>query len=107
MELLQEFTDAIRARNMVRIVFRLRDGEPLLDRIFAPLDFGKSRKAFDRVDRFWLWDEGASDRRPLGLLLRQIEAMEVLDDHFDPSQFVTWDVKSSPWRISRDWGQFS
>jgi hypothetical protein len=33
--------------------------------------------------------------------------MELLPDIIDPAEFVTWDVKKSPWFVARNWGTYS
>jgi hypothetical protein len=33
--------------------------------------------------------------------------MDILDEYFEPAEFVTWNTRTSPWFITRDWGAYS
>lgn len=37
----------------------------------------------------------------------QVIKIDLLDEIFDPAEFITWDVKKSKWFIERDWGKYS
>jgi len=102
------FIDAIASCNKVRLTFHSKEDEANLTRICAPMDYGPSRRAKDKSDRFHLWDY-ESDRKNhvLSLLPEQVISIERLDDVFSPDEFVTWDTTTSHWFISRDWGKHS
>ncbi|WP_081609391.1 hypothetical protein [Zestomonas thermotolerans] len=100
-----EFVQAIQSKNKVRLTFHSKeDGRPLV-RVCAPMDYGPSRRAKDKSDRFHLWDyESDSAQHVLSLLPNQVIRVEVLPELFDPAEFVTWDTQ---WFVQRDWGHYS
>ena len=101
----QQFIDAIHSLNKVRIIFDSKeDGSPLV-RVCAPMDFGPSRRAHNKADRFHSWDyESDQENHVLSLLPEQIISIEVQEESFHPSEFVTWDPD---WFVPRDWGEYS
>ncbi|MBZ5523194.1 MAG: hypothetical protein LAP21_13235 [Acidobacteriia bacterium] len=103
-----EFISAIRAKNKVRLTFFSKQDGTVVVRKCAPMDFGPSRRATDKSSRFHLWDyESDSTKHTLSLLPNQVKTIDVLDEAFDPSEFVTWDTRKSPWFVMRDWGAYS
>lgn len=108
MKYVEEFIQAIREKTNVRLTFHSKEDLTFLTRRCAPMDFGPSRRTRAKDDRFHLWDF-ESDKAPhvLSLSPIQIAGMEFLEDHFDPSEFVSWDTTSSPWHVPRDWGTHS
>lgn len=106
--MIEEFIQAIRDRRKVRLFFYSKEDGGNLIRVCAPMDYGPSRRARVKNDRYHLWDyDSDAQRHSLSLNPEQVLSIEVLEDTFDPSEFVTWNTKSSPWFISRDWGQYS
>ncbi len=104
----EDFVKAIHDKRKVRITFLSKEDQGLLTRLCAPMDFGPSRRATDKSDRHHLWDyESDKSNHVLSLLPNQIHSIEVTDDAFDPSQFITWDTKKSVWFIERNWGEYS
>ena len=103
-----KFIQAIRDKRKVRVTFYSKEDGGLLTRKCAPMDYGPSRRAKQQNDRFHLWDyESDIERHSLRLNPEQISKLEVLDEIFDPSEFITWDTTENPWFIPRDWGQYS
>lgn len=103
-----KFIQAIRDKRKVRVTFYSKEDGGLLTRKCAPMDYGPSRRAKQQNDRFHLWDyESDTERHSLQLNPEQISKLEVLDEIFDPSEFITWDTTEHPWFIPRDWGQYS
>ena len=102
------FVQAIREKHKVRLTFFSKeDGRPLT-RVCAPMDYGPSRRAHDKNDRYHLWDyESDEGKHVLSLKPDQVQGMEPLDDQFDPAEFVTWSTATSPWFVKRDWGRYS
>ncbi len=102
------FIDALENRMKVEITFSSKEDGETLKRLCAPMDFGPSRRAKDGLDRYHSWDYG-SDERPhsLSLLPNAILRISATDEEFDPKEFVTWDLKKSPWFHTRDWGRHS
>ena len=105
---IDEFIQAIRDKKKVRLAFYSKEDEGLLVRKCAPMDYGPSRRAKQKNDRFHLWDyESDTQNHTLSLNPEQISDLKVLDEVFDPSEFITWDTTESPWFIQRDWGKYS
>jgi len=99
------FIQAIREKRKVRLTFFSKEDGRNLTRVCAPMDFGPGRKIRDRRDRFWAWDyESDTGQHTLGLPPEQVRTMVVLEDSFDPAEFVTW---APAWIVPRDWGQYS
>lgn len=106
--LLEVFTQAIRDKRKVRLTFFSKEDGHALVRTCAPLDFGPSRRARDKSDRFHLWDYDSDTRNHvLSLPPHQVMNLEILDETFDPADLVTWDIASHPWFFARDWGEYS
>jgi len=103
-----DFIGAIQAKKKIRVEFYSKEDSGSLVRKCAPMDYGPSRGAEQKNDRFHMWDY-ESDKGPhtLSLNPNQIHKLEILDELFDPSEFITWDVKKSPWFIKRNWGVYS
>lgn len=104
----ERFIQAIHARNKVRVTFYSKEDEGILVRKCAPMDYGPSRRTHVKNDRFHLWDYESDERiHTLSLNPWQVKSLEVLDEAFDPTEFVTWDTKQSKWFVPRDWGKYS
>jgi hypothetical protein len=100
-----EFIQAIQSKNKVRLTFSSKEDGATLVRTCAPMDFGPSRRAQNKSDRFHLWDyDSDMKNHTLSLLPAQVVSIEVLAETFEPSEFVTWSTTKSPWFIPRDWG---
>ena len=104
----EDFINAIHAKKKVRIKFKSKEDSDFLVRKCAPMDYGPSRSAKQKNDKFHMWDY-ESDKGPhtLSLNPEQLQKLDVLDETFDPGEFITWDTKRSPWFIPRDWGVYS
>jgi hypothetical protein len=101
----KQFIDAIHSLNKVRITFHSKEDGVPLSRVCAPMDFGPSRRAHNKEDRFHSWDyESDQKNHVLSLLPNQIISIEVLGENFHPSEFVTWQPN---WFVTRDWGAYS
>lgn len=103
--MLDEFVAAIRSCNRIRLTFFSKEDGHQLVRRCAPMDYGPSRKAANRANRFHFWDyDSDTSQHTLSLLPNQIVRIDVLDELFDPSEFVTWPPQ---WFVQRDWGAYS
>lgn len=103
-----DFIKAIHTKNKILLHFFSKEDGIVLARTCAPMDFGPSRRTVEKNDRFHLWDyDSDTKRHTLSLNLGQIQSMEILNEEFNPAEFVTWDTKKSPWFIERDWGVYS
>lgn len=108
MSLEQVFKQAIDKKLKLKLSFYSKEDNSQLIRVCAPMDFGPSRRAHNKDDRFHFWDyESDSKVHTLSLLPEQVIDIEVLNEGFDPKEFITWDVNKSPWFYKRDWGQYS
>jgi hypothetical protein len=103
-----KFINAIHAQKKVRVTFFSKEDFGTLIRKCAPMDYGPSRRAKEKNDRYHLWDyESDTKVHTLSLNPQQVLSIEILDESFDPSEFITWDTKQSPWFVTRDWGIYS
>lgn len=103
-----DFIKAIHDKKKVQLTFFSKDDGHSLVRLCAPMDFGPSRRATDKSDRYHLWDyESDTRNHVLSLLPSQVQLITVTDESFEPSEFIAWDTDKSPWFIDRDWGQYS
>ncbi|GAB6152803.1 hypothetical protein JCM17380_15530 [Desulfosporosinus burensis] len=107
-EAVTQFVGAIQDKKLVKISFYSKEDGLTIIRTCAPMDFGPSRRAKIKNDRFHVWDID-SDEKPhiLSLSPEQIAEIVVLENEFNPSNIVTWDTNRSPWLIERDWGDVS
>ncbi len=100
------FVKAIHEKVKVKVTFFSKDDGGLLERVCAPMDYGPSRRSKKKDDRYHMWDyeSNSGNQHTLSLPVDQIKNIEILNDHFDPAEFVTWPPN---WLIPRDWGEFS
>jgi len=102
------FLAALHGKQRVLLHFFSKEDQTIMQRACAPMDFGPSRRAKDKSDRYHLWDfESDSSNHVLSLLPVQVSRIELQEVPFDPIEFITWNVSTSPWFTERDWGQFS
>ena len=101
------FINAIREKRKIFVTFFSKEDRRVIRRTCAPMDYGPSRIEKRDVDRYHMWDYDSDSRKhPLMLLPEQIKDMEVLNEHFEPSEFVQDHWKLN-WKIKRDWGKYS
>lgn len=99
------FIQAIYDKKKIRVSFYSKEDRDIVIRICAPMDYGPSRRAKDKSDRFHMWDyESDTEQHTLSLKPEQISGIEMLEETFEPSEFVTW---QTDWIVPRDWGQYS
>jgi hypothetical protein len=91
---------------MIQLAFHSKeDGGRLLVRKCAPMDFGPSSRAREKNDRFHVWDyESDTANHVLSLSPEQVASIAVLEETFEPSEFVKWKPK---WLVRRNWGIYS
>ncbi len=51
-----KFIDAIHSRSKIMLTFYSKEDNATITRLTAPMDFGPSRRAHDKSDRFHFWD---------------------------------------------------
>lgn len=101
----ESFIAAIHSKNKARVTFYSKEDGKNLTRVCAPMDYGPSRRAHNKDDRFHSWDfESDQKNHVLSLLPEQVVSIEVLEEEFDPVDFVTWQPN---WFIERNWGVHS
>jgi hypothetical protein len=102
------FVTSIHRRTRIALTFFSKEDRRELKRSCAPMDFGPSRRAKLKVDRYHFWDyDSDTERHTLSLVPAQVVRIEATEIVFDPAEFVTWSIATSPWFIERDWGDFS
>ena len=100
-----KFIQAIHDKQKIKATFFSKKDQQETTRLCAPMDYGPSRRAKDKQDRYHVWDYEGSDRQHVtSLLPEQVFEINVTDESFNPEEFIDWDVKESPWFIKRDWG---
>lgn len=91
-----KFIAAIKSKNKIRLHFFSKQDNGVLVRTCAPMD------------RLHVWDyDSDTKRHTLSLLPNQIVEIEVLEEKFEPTDFITWNTTDSPWFVARDWGVYS
>jgi hypothetical protein len=101
----ESFINAIHSKNKIKVKFYSKEDGRNLVRLCAPMDFGPSRRAHNKSDRFHMWDyESDQKNHALGLLPEQIVNIEIQSENFHPGEFVTWQPN---WFTPRDWGTYS
>lgn len=101
------FIRAIYEKRKIKLVFFSKEDNNYLERTCAPMDYGPSRRTKDNKNRLHVWDyDSDREEHTLSLPLEQIKSLEILPENFDPSEFITWDIKRSPWFIKRNWGNY-
>jgi hypothetical protein len=99
------FIQAIHTKNKISITFHSKEDGHTITRKCAPMDYGPSTRAHNKSDRFHSWDyESDKQNHTLSLLPNQTIEITVLNEKFDPKEFVTWPPK---WIIARNWGAHS
>ena len=102
------FVTAIHEKRKIRLTFYSKEDAGVIVRTCAPMDYGPSRRAREKNDRYHLWNyESDTGQHILSVPPEQVQEMTVLDEHFEPGEFVTWSTAASPWFIKRDWGPYS
>lgn len=103
-----KFIKAIHSKNKIRLTFYSKEDGAEIARTCAPMDYGPSRRATNKDDRYHFWDyDSDTASHTLSLLPNQVVRIDVLPETFDPAGFITWDTKKSQWFVPRDWGIYS
>ena len=102
------FLSALYALHKVQLTFFSKEDGTHLIRSCAPMDYGPSRRAKNSVPRYHFWDYDSDKKyHPLSIPPEQIIRIIGTEDIFSPAEFVTWNLTTSPWFITRDWAEFS
>jgi hypothetical protein len=102
---LEKFIKAIKEKRIISVKFNSQDkGE--ITRKCLPFDFGPWRRKINpNPDRYHLYDLDSPDgQHNLSILPDQIIEISLLDEYFDPANYINW---TPSWFIIRDWGIYS
>lgn len=98
------FINAIYQKKLVELTFRDSDGS-VKTRTCVPFDYGPSSRSKDKSDRYHFWDINSPDgSHNLSLLPNFVINIIILEEYFEPSEYVRWTPK---WHFARDWGRYS
>lgn len=101
----ENFIQAIHNKKKAIITYYSKKDNAPVRRQCAPLDIGPHARYPDKGDYYFIWDYDGSDKaHPVPKKAEDIISLEILDEEFDPSEFITWDTN---WTIPRDWGKYS
>ncbi len=103
----ENFLKAIDEKLKIKITFNsIEKGEII--RTCIPFDFGPSQKdsAIDKTDKYHVLDLDTPESKPHNLSVTEDKMLkvEVLQENFDPVDYVTWEPS---WIYLRDWGDNS
>ena len=94
----EKFLQARQSKHKVRITFYSEAERQTHMRTCVPLDYGPGKGTKAQLDQFHVWEnESVSGGHLLSLDPEQVRRLDILDEVFDPADFV--------WFLSRDWGQ--
>lgn len=98
------FITAIHGKKKVKITFDSKE-KGIITRKCVPFDYGPSRKYNDGRDRYHFYDlDSPEGNHNLSILPEQLITIELLNETFEPSDYVTWRPN---WIVKRDWGKYS
>jgi hypothetical protein len=98
------FIEAIHNKRFVSIIADTYE-KGIIERKCIPFDFGPSSRIKDGQNRYHFWDLNSPDGpHNLPLLPVQLLKLKILEEHFDPKDYVYWKPN---WHIQRDWGEYS
>jgi len=101
----KDFINAIHSKSKIQLTFFSKEDQGVLIRLCAPMDYGPSRRTKNQDDRFHFWDyESDKKNHVLSLLPNQVVSMTVLEENFEPEEFISWETN---WFVKRDWGVYS
>ncbi len=103
---LDNFLKAIDNKLKVKITFNSKD-RGQITRFCIPFDFGPSQKkdSLDRSSKYHVFDLNSPEgRHNLSINPNTVVDIEILEESFEPSEFVKW---TPSWIYARDWGIYS
>ncbi len=96
---------AINGLKMIELTFNSKE-KGKITRVCIPFDIGPSKKYKDGLNRFHFYDLNSPEgKHNLSILPHQIFKIEILDEIFNPGDYITWSPIN--WIISRNWGKYS
>lgn len=99
------FVQAINEKRIIKLQFNSYE-KWIIERRCVPFDFWPSRRNISpNPERFHYYDLSSPDwKHNLSILPEQIIKMEVIDEFFEPENYITW---TPNWFLKRDWGSYS
>lgn len=98
------FLEAIRNKKKVKVTVDSKE-KGLIVRRCIPFDYGPSRIHKDGKYRYHFFDlDSPQGPHNLSILPEQLRNIEILDENFNPGDYVKW---TPAWFIPRDWGEYS
>lgn len=95
------FLQAIHEKRLVELTFDSFEKGRITRRCVC-YDYAPSKKYKDGLVRYHFFDLDSPDgNHNLSILAHQIKVIEVLEQNFDPGDFVKWKTN---WSVKRDWG---
>lgn len=77
----------------------------IISRKCIPFDYGPSRKYNDKQNRYHFYDLDSPDGpHNLPILPRQLIDIDILEETFNPKDYVKWKPN---WFVTRNWGDYS
>lgn len=103
--MLETFLKGIQEKRYLSVDFVAKEDNILRNRKCVPFDYGASKRAKDKSDKFHFLDlSGPQGSHTLSILPEQVYKIELLNENFEPSDYVNW---SPNWIVERDWGIYS
>ena len=103
--MLEKFLQAIHEKRYLSVDFIAKEDNLLRNRKCVPFDYGESRRYKDGKDRFHFLDLNSPDgKHNLSILPEQVKKVEILDESFEPKDYISW---TPNWIVERDWGVYS
>ena len=101
----ETFLHAIINKKVIELTFNSNE-KGVITRKCIPFDFGPSRRNLKiNPDRYHFYDLNSPEgKHTLSILPEQVIKVNLLDETFDPADYITW---TPNWFIQRDWGIYS
>jgi hypothetical protein len=95
---------AINSKRLVELTFDANE-KGTIERVCVPYDIGPSNRMHDGIVRYHFKDLNSPEgSHPLSIEPRQIKALELKNETFNPADHITW---TPNWYYPRDWGRYS
>ncbi len=98
-----KFLQAIKEKKVI-LMERNSKEKGIIERKCIPHDYAVWKKFKDNIKRYWSWH--IETGHPSSAKSEDIINIEILDEHFDPADYISWDPPYD-WDVPRDWGIYS
>jgi len=101
----ESFLHAITNKKVIELTFNSNEKGVITGKCI-PFDFGPSRRNLKiNPDIYHFYDLNSPEgKHTLSILPEQVIKVNLLDEDFDPADYITW---TPNWFIQRDWGIYS